>query len=146
MRKASEFLPDHMFALVEGVRRRLRRDLSALSAAPQPRGSHVRLLQLIPEEGIRITDFAALSGMTKQSLGEFVDAMETEGMVTSRRLATDRRVRLVVRTPLGHNLVEAADRQIAAVEHAWRAEVGPQRYDTMKEVLREIGAGTFDPV
>ena len=100
MHKGDE-LPYHMFRLVEGVRRRLVRELQARLEPPYPRGSHMRLLGMIPVDGMRITDLAALSAMTKQSLGELVTAMEAHGLVESRRLDTDRRVRLVVPTKAG---------------------------------------------
>ena len=40
---------------------------------------------MIPAGGIRITDLARMAGMTKQSLGEFVDWAERRGFVASGR-------------------------------------------------------------
>jgi len=36
---------------------------------------------MIPGEGIRISDLAALAQMTKQALGEFADWLEQSGFV-----------------------------------------------------------------
>lgn len=137
-------LPDHMFRLLEGAQRRMVSDLVAQADSLFSRGSFARLVDMIPPEGIRITDFAALSNMTKQSLGEFVDAMEADGLVESRRLPTDRRVRLVTRTAKGDTYVDHQRTLIAKVERAWREEVGAERYEVMKDALRTLGADMFD--
>ncbi|HMS73839.1 MarR family winged helix-turn-helix transcriptional regulator [Gordonia sp. (in: high G+C Gram-positive bacteria)] len=142
MHKGDE-LPYHMFRLVEGVRRRLVRELQARLEPPYPRGSHMRLLGMIPVDGMRITDLAALSAMTKQSLGELVTAMEAHGLVESRRLDTDRRVRLVVPTKAGLATAATMAGHLAAIEDQWRNEVGARRYDSMKAVLDELGRDEF---
>lgn len=143
MRKASH-LPDHMFVLIEGVRRRLAHDLAGSPIDDGIRRSYRRLLQMVPDDGIRMTDFAALAGMTKQALGEFVDGMQAEGLLVTERLATDRRVRLVRRTSKGDSVSRTTSAAVAAVEDRWRTEVGADRYDTMKAVLAEIGADSFE--
>jgi DNA-binding MarR family transcriptional regulator len=138
-------LPDHLPRWLDAASRRLRSDLGAQdrSAFPGLRGSHQRILQMIPPGGIRITDLAVIAGMTKQSLGEFADGLEEAGFTRSQRDKADRRVRLILRTPLGDQAAEVATRAIAAVEAQWRAEVGPGRYDVMKQVLRELGRDSF---
>jgi DNA-binding MarR family transcriptional regulator len=140
-------LPDHMLRWLEAVTQRLRAELAARTRGqgefPGLRGSHRRVLQMIPPGGIRITDLAALAGMTKQSLGELADWLDESGFVTSRRDENDRRVRLVSRTRLGDAAAEATSRGIASVEERWREEIGPARYDAMKQVLRELGRDSF---
>ncbi|WP_187776130.1 hypothetical protein [Antrihabitans cavernicola] len=51
---------------------------------------------------------------------------------------------MVRRTPKGDNVSQLTNAAVAAVEAAWRKEVGAERYDTMKAVLREIGSGSFE--
>ncbi len=138
-------LPDHLARWLEAVSKRLHADLGAQGVHDFPglRGSHRRILQMIPPPGIRITDLAALAGMTKQSLGEFVDWLEKSGFVTSRRDETDGRVRLVSRTPKGDAAADAAQRAITTVERRWRDEIGAAQYDAMKQALREIGRDSF---
>jgi DNA-binding MarR family transcriptional regulator len=134
-------LPDHIARWLEAVSRRMSADLAAqgLRDFPQLRGSHRRILQMIPPSGIRITDLATIAGMTKQSLGEFVDWLEAAGFVASRKDDTDRRVRIVTRTPQGDEAADATDRAIAAVERRWRDELGATRFDAMKQALRDLG-------
>lgn len=136
-----DWAPDHMARWLEAVTTRLRADLSAPGgfAFPELRGSHRRLLQMIPPEGIRITDLARRAGMTKQALGEFMDWLEHAGFVASGRAPADGRVRLITRTGQGDAAAADAQRAIDAVERGWREEIGAERYDAMKEVLRQLG-------
>jgi DNA-binding MarR family transcriptional regulator len=139
---AEDWLPDHIARWLELMTTRLRADLVAsdMRDFPQLRGSHRRLLQMIPPQGIRITDLAALAGMTKQALGEFVDWLEQEGFVVSERDPSDRRVRLVLRTARGDSAAATAQRVIEAVERAWSAEIGAARFDAMKQAMRELAS------
>ena len=135
-------LPDHIARWLEMVTRRLRAELAArgMTDFPELRGSHRRILQMIPPQGIRITDLALLAGMTKQALGEFVDWLERAGFVASGRDPADGRVRLVTRTGRGDAAAATAQQAIEAVEQAWRAEIGADRYETMKQAMRELGS------
>jgi DNA-binding MarR family transcriptional regulator len=135
-------LPDHLPRWLEAVNRRLAAELGQQRARlefPDLRGSHRRILQMIPPQGIRITDLAQLAGMTKQSLGEFVDGLEQAGYVASRRHESDGRVRIVTRTQSGDAVTAAALEAVDYVEQKWRDEVGADRYDAMMAVLRDLG-------
>ncbi len=137
----ADALPDHMARWLDAVSRRLRAELPTQvnNEFPQLRGSHRRILQMIPREGIRITDLAAMAQMTKQALGEFADWLERSGFVRSQRDDADRRVRRLFRTDLGDRAADATDRAFASIEARWRQEIGPELYDTMKQALRQLG-------
>ena len=126
---------------LEAVSKRLHADLGAQGRRdfPELRGSHQRILQMIPPQGIRITDLAAIAGMTKQALGEFADWLEQSGFVTSRRAEHDGRVWLISCTPRGDAAAEGASRAIADIERRWREELGAARFDIMKQALRDLG-------
>ena len=142
-----DVLPDHIFRWLEAVTRRMAAELSArnLSRFAGLGGGQRRVLQMIPPGGIRITDLALIAGMTKQAIGEFADRLEAGGFAVSRRDERDGRARLVSRTPAGDEASAESSRAIAAVEQRWREEVGPARYDAMKEVLRELGHDSLRP-
>lgn len=144
---ATDYLPDHIARWLEAVNRRMFADLSAQGMADFPglRGSHRRILQMIPPDGIRITDLAALAGMTKQALGEFVDGLEADGFVRSSRDDSDRRVRLVTRTTKGDAASATALRAIEAIESTWRKEIGAEKFEVMKQALRELGRDSLGP-
>jgi DNA-binding MarR family transcriptional regulator len=142
---ALDALPDHVARWLEAASKRLYADLGAQGMLdfPELRGSHRRILQMVPPQGIRITDLALIAGMTKQALGEFVDWLEQSGFVRSARDPADGRVRLVTRTDRGEAAAEAASLAIAAVEREWRKEVGAEAFDTMKQALRQLGRDSF---
>ena len=137
---AEDGLPDHLARWLEAASKRLHADLGArgMLEFPELRGSHRRILQMIPAQGIRITDLARIAGMTKQALGEFVDWLERSGFVASGRDPADGRVRLVTRTAQGDAAASAAQHAIEAVERAWRQEIGDRRYETMKQAMRDL--------
>ena len=140
-------LPDHLARWLEAVSRRLHSELATgvKDEFPELRGSHRRILQMIPGEGIRITDLAVMAQMTKQALGEFADRLEGSGFVRSQRDDTDRRVRRLFRTDLGDKAADATQRAIASIEAQWRQEIGPEPYDAMKQALRKLGHESFKP-
>ena len=140
-------LPDHIFRWLEAATRRMAAELAGGSFGRFAglRGGQRRILQMIPPGGIRITDLAQVAGLTKQAAGEFADLLEAGGFAVSGRDERDRRVRLVSRTPRGEEAAAESSRAIAVVEERWREEVGPARYDAMKDVLRELGRDSLRP-
>ena len=121
--------------------RRLHADLGAqgLRDFPELRGSHRRILQMIPPHGIRITDLALLAGMTKQALGEFVDWLERSGFVASGRDPADGRGPAREADGAGRRRRDhraAGDRGGRA---GLAAEIGDSRYEAMKQAMRELG-------
>jgi DNA-binding MarR family transcriptional regulator len=138
-------LPDHLPRWLEAVNRRMSADLgkevTKARQFPQVSGGERRILQMIPAGQIRITDLAAVAGMTKQALGEFVDRLEDAGFVQSSKDPSDGRVRLISRTDRGDVVAIATDRAIAAVESQWREEIGEGAYDAMMSALRKLGQG-----
>ena len=133
---------DHIAALLGLALRRIRAEILAGSEDQFPglRVSHYRLLELIPPDGARITDLAEVATMTKQGLGQHVDYLQKLGYTTSERLREDRRVRLVRRTPLGDEAVAFSRAAIARVEQTWSNQLGPTRYESLRQTLRELGA------
>jgi DNA-binding MarR family transcriptional regulator len=129
------------------MNRRMSADLGAQVRSsglfPELRGNGRRILQMMPAGAIRITDLAALAGMTKQALGEFVDRLEQAGFVSSAKHPSDGRVRLVARTARGDAAVKATAQAIEAVENQWRAEIGTEAYQAMLDAMRRLGASSF---
>jgi DNA-binding MarR family transcriptional regulator len=134
--------PEHIAGLLGQAMWRLRAEILDTSEEHFPglRVSHYRLLELIPPEGARITDLADVAGMTKQGLGQHVDYLQKLGYTESDRLSGDRRVRLVRRTARGEEAVAFSRDAIERVEDIWAERLGPERYDVLRETLRELGS------
>ncbi len=105
------------------------------------RQSHFRLIANVPREGISVTELAQALRMSKQACGQFVTQLEATGHLTIRADATDRRVRLVIRTALGDQTHRAVNARIRRIEREWARRVGPDRYATFREVLEELSTG-----
>ena len=105
------------------------------------RQSHFRLLTYVPRDGISVTDLAQALRMSKQACGQFVTQLAATGHLAIRADATDRRVRLVIRTPLGDRTLKAVNARIRRIERSWARRVGPDRYATFREVLEELSTG-----
>ena len=146
-----DFEPKHLGFLLDRLTRRLRRDLGEVAGETGMRGRHdpltpssFRLLAIIPDEGARITDLAALAAMTKQALGQFVDLLEPLGYVEVRQDPADRRVRVVTRTRRGDQVVEDVNTLFRHLHERWSAEVGPRRWAAFLSVLEDLAVGWED--
>lgn len=135
----------HIAGLLAFALKRLRLEILADSESHFPglRISHYRLLELIPDSGARITDLAGIAGMTKQGLGQHVDYLQERGYAESDRLPEDRRVRLVRRTAKGDDAVAFSQAAIARVEEQWKEQLGPERFELVREALLEL-SGPLD--
>jgi DNA-binding MarR family transcriptional regulator len=143
-----DFEPKHLGYLLGRATQRMRHDLNAaavslgLDGKYEPlTGSYFRLVSLIPRGGVRVTDLARVSGMTKQALGQYADLLEQRGYVASARLESDRRVRLLSRTALGEEMVADVNRLYRELDRRWKREVGPARWKEFREVLTELAVG-----
>ena len=132
---------DHIAALLGRALTAIRAEILVESEERYPdlRISHYRLMDLIPSDGIRITDLAVSAAMTKQGLGQHVDYLQGLGYTESDRLRGDRRVRLVRRTPLGDEAVAFGRAAIGRVEAVWIDRLGRERFELLREMLAELG-------
>lgn len=131
----------HVFAALEQLRRRADHDMARLTASiTKPlRGSHGRLLSLIPEDGIRPSEIAADAWITKQAVGVRLREMEKLGWVTIGPDPADGRAVLVTRTAAGTRIRRAARQAIEKLEAEWSDSVGRDRYETFRAVLDKLG-------
>jgi DNA-binding MarR family transcriptional regulator len=102
------------------------------------RQSHFRVISAVPPEGISVTDLGERVGMSKQGCGQFVTFLVASGHLRVEQGPTDRRVRLVRRTPKGSRTITKVTRRVLAIEDEWAAQVGERRYGTFRKVLEEL--------
>ena len=137
--------PDHAMALLADVTGAFQRDLlDEVVGTELPthmedlRGSQIRLLQLVPPEGLRATDLAHRAGITKQALGELAATLAATGHLESVRDPSDGRVRIWRRTATGDDAAAWGERLIGAVERRWRRRVGASEWDELRRTLARV--------
>lgn len=151
VKTVSDAPTEHVFTLLDGAMRALRdavrdADTSTAPAAVRReletlRSSQLRLVSLVPEEGLRVTELAERAGMTKQALSEFARALQDKGLLEIAPDPTDGRARRLRPTPLGRAVAFHGQEAIRRVEAQWREAVGPAAWDAMRVGLRAVGAG-----
>ena len=107
------------------------------------RQSHFRVITSVPPEGVSVTELGERLGMTKQGCGQFVTVLVESGHLAVEPQPDDRRVRLVRRTTSGEWATHDARDRVLALEDAWAAQVGPERYRVFREVLEEVATGVW---
>jgi DNA-binding MarR family transcriptional regulator len=104
------------------------------------RGSHARLLHLVPPDGARPSELAQ-GWISKQAIGQRIQEMRKAGLVTVEPDPHDGRANVVRRTPEGDRTMALVLRELAALETELAAKVGERRYQTFRSVLHELAAG-----
>lgn len=105
------------------------------------RQSHFRVLSAVPDQGVSVTELGERVRMTKQGCGQFVTQLVETGHLATDQDPTDRRVRLVRRTPLGQQALDAARDRYLRMEQVWAEQVGQERYQVFRHVLEELALG-----
>lgn len=135
--------PDHLVALLDLIGHRGRSETVERlrwSRRGALRPWHMRLLGVIPPEGARPSALADAAGMTKQALSEFIRILEPAGYIELLPDPTDGRARIVRPTPAARELRAETEAAIRAVEAAWIAELGPERYAIFRDALETLAA------
>src|SRR3954466_5407190 len=117
--------------------RQLRSGLYELSDTRFPglRTRHYRLLSFVPDDGIRLAEVVAASGLTKQALAQALAPLEAGGYLHVAPDPADGRARIVRRTERGRDVVDAVRAMQGAYERRWAEQVGADRWASAREVL-----------
>lgn len=105
------------------------------------RQSHFRVMSAVPEQGVSITELGERVRMTKQGCGQFVTQLTETGHLATELDLADRRVRIVRRTPLGQQVLDAVRERYLRIEQVWAEQVGRERYDIFRGVLEDLALG-----
>jgi DNA-binding MarR family transcriptional regulator len=132
----------HVLAVMTAVERRVGEALAARMAPHDVvmRGSHARLLQLVPPDGARPSELAQ-GWISKQAVGQRIHEMLEAGLVAVEPDPHDGRANIVRRTPEGDRIMNLVLSELAALEATLAAQVGERRYRTFRSVLQELAAG-----
>jgi len=88
--------------------------------------------------GVRLTDIADRSRITKQSVGEIVTNLEELGYVERIPDPEDKRAKLVRLTPLGQEVQAAARKAFAEIEAEWGERIGKKKVADLRAALEEL--------
>jgi DNA-binding MarR family transcriptional regulator len=128
-------------ALLDDARRvgfgELHRRLEA-EGHPQIRNAHGCVFRYIDVDGSRLTDLAALSGVTKQAVGEFVDELQQLGYVERAPDPIDGRAKIIRLTERGRDARRTALRIFDDLEREWADRFGEDRVAELREILEAI--------
>jgi DNA-binding MarR family transcriptional regulator len=113
---------------------RLRAEFSDLHAA------QLIVFQLIehPPAGSRLTALAKQAQMTKQAMGQLVDALERAGYVERIPDPVDRRAKQIRLTARGWAVHERGGAIVAELQASWAAALGPGRLTQLLALLNEL--------
>ncbi|MCB9741303.1 MAG: MarR family transcriptional regulator [Alphaproteobacteria bacterium] len=97
--------------------------------------AHTRLFPHIDFEGVRPTELAERTGLTKQAVGQLVKEMEAQGMVRREPDPRDGRAVLVRFTAQGLEAMRHGLGVLGDLESELTEAVGPERMHRLREDL-----------
>jgi DNA-binding MarR family transcriptional regulator len=128
----------HVPYLLDRAHRRMQQDLAALvdaRAFPELRGSHFRLLGMIPAEGARPSTLADIAQVTRPALGEFLRHLEAHGYIETDADVTDGRAVIVRLSARGERAAAVADQAVAELRRRWTSAIGAERLEALVDAL-----------
>jgi DNA-binding MarR family transcriptional regulator len=124
----------HLRIRKEGLEELLAAGYTDLTAA------HIYVFQSPGPDGMRPTDLAARSNMTKQAMNHLLAGLERGGYLTRVPATNDGRSKVLRMTSRGRDVQRIIQRCSARLEREWAAAVGKQRVEELRAVLRDINA------
>jgi DNA-binding MarR family transcriptional regulator len=116
------------FQIVDGV----------VGAGYPQKPSHSAVFAQISPEGSRLSALARGANMTPQAMGELVDELEELGYVERRPDPTDRRAKLIMLTPRGHDCIAAGIATIQGIERRIDQILGADGHAELRRLLTEL--------
>jgi len=95
--------------------------------------------------GVRLTELADRSGLTKQAVGEAVADLERLGYVERVPDPADGRAKIIKLTERGVDAMAAANEIFGDIERRYAAEVGQERFEEFRDTLRRLFMLTRTP-
>jgi len=102
---------------------------------PEMRIAHMATTRHIDLTGTRIADLAVRAGVTKQSMGEMVDHLETMGFVKRSADHSDKRAKIVTFTASGRKLLDTIRKAVVACERDLAKRIGDREVGELRSAL-----------
>ncbi len=116
------------FQIVDGV----------VGAGYPQKPSHSAVFAQISPRGSRLSALARGANMSPQAMGELVDELEELGYVERQPDPTDRRAKLIMLTPRGHECIAAGIATINGIESKIDRILGPDGHAELRRLLTEL--------
>ena len=100
--------------------------------------SHTRLIALIGDGEMSVSDMARIQGVSRQATGATVHSLETHGYVRRHGDERDGRVIRVRLTERGEALIRDTLAALGQLEERFREIVGPRRFADLTSVAAEL--------
>lgn len=113
---------------------------------PDYRPTYEPVFQWCKPEGSRLTELAERVGVTKQSLGEIIDALEQRGYVERVPDPTDGRAILIRRTEEGWEINRVARQVVEEIQQEWSQALGEEPFGQLLNFLRMLACVLDEPI
>jgi DNA-binding MarR family transcriptional regulator len=100
--------------------------------------AHLNVLQYPGPDGLRPSELAAQTRMTKQALNYLLGQMERLGYLERRDDAADQRFKRIHLSRRGHGAIRAIREIVGEVEAEWEQELGPDNFAELRELLGRL--------
>lgn len=105
---------------------------------------HIDLVPHLDAGGTRSTVLARRAGMTKQGMGKLVAELEAQGLVERMPDPADGRAQLVRFTESGQAFLATGIEVVQALEAEYRAILGSDGLEALKDALKRVTAAGND--
>jgi DNA-binding MarR family transcriptional regulator len=102
--------------------------------------AHLNVLQYPGPGGLRPSELAAQTRMTKQAVNYLLGQMERLGYLERRDDPADQRFKRIHLTRRGHRAIRTIREVIGEVEAEWEQELGPRNFAELRELLVRLSA------
>lgn len=106
-------------------------------------GQYMVLNLVVHHQPISSADLARRANMTAQSMGEFIKALESKGLVTRRTDATNRRISHIMATPAGHKVLVQSDAKVDQAEHEFFDCLNREELAQLRLLLSRVRSSEF---
>ncbi|MCW3049522.1 MAG: hypothetical protein JWO74_3806 [Solirubrobacterales bacterium] len=107
--------------------------------------AHLNVLQYPGPDGLRPSELAAQTRMTKQAVNYLLGQMERLGYLERRDDPADQRFKRIHLTRRGHRVIRAIRAVVGEVEAEWEQELGPHSFAELRELLVRLSSLAAGP-
>jgi DNA-binding MarR family transcriptional regulator len=106
-------------------------------------GQYMVLNLIVHHQPISSADLARRANMTAQSMGEFIKALESKGLVTRRSDTANRRINQITATAAGHKVLVQTDAKVDQAEHEFFDCLTREELAQLRLLLSRVRSSEF---